>query len=79
MPRLAGVWGNFRVSLFTTLSTASHAEGTGKRDLETSLAQVAAAGKLPDIPLIVISAGQAVQLPGLLNAVFPGDRWLSAF
>ena len=79
LARLAGVWGKFRVSLFTTLSTASHPEGTSKHDLEISLTQVAAAGQLPDVPLIVLSAGQAVQLPKLLNAMFPGDRWLSAF
>ncbi len=79
LARLTDVWGKFRVSLFKTLATASDAEGASKRDFETSFVQVAAAGKLPDVPLIVISAGQAVELPGLLNAVFPGDRWLSAF
>jgi hypothetical protein len=34
------------------------AEGMTKQDFDTSCTQVAAAGKLPDIPLIVISAGQ---------------------
>jgi pimeloyl-ACP methyl ester carboxylesterase len=76
--RLGSKWGKFRVSLFTTMSYASHAEGASKRDFETSCAQVAI-GKLPDVPLIVVSAGQAGQLPGLLNALFPSDGWLSAF
>ncbi len=79
LANLAKVWGKFRVSLFTTMSTVSHAEGASHRDLEKSFAQVAAAGKLPDVPLIVVSAGQAVQLPSLFNTLFPGDGWLNAF
>ncbi len=41
----------------------SDAEGMTAEDFTTSCAQVAAAGPLPHVPLIVLSAGQPVQLP----------------
>jgi hypothetical protein len=48
----------------------SDAEGMTKQDSVTSCAQVIAAGSLPDIPLVVLSAGQPVQLPPEFSA-FP--------
>ena len=41
----------------------SAAEGMTQADLATSCAQVGVAGKLPNVPLMVLSAGQPVQLP----------------
>jgi hypothetical protein len=49
-----------------------------KQDFAASCTQVTAAGKLPDVPLVVISAGQPVQLPPLLNAFFPGAKLVRA-
>jgi pimeloyl-ACP methyl ester carboxylesterase len=48
----------------------SDAEGMTKQDFVTSCTQVSAAGLLPDIPLVVLSAGQPVQLPPEFSA-FP--------
>jgi pimeloyl-ACP methyl ester carboxylesterase len=49
----------------------SDAEGMTEADFVTSCAQVSAAGKILDIPLVVLSAGQPVQLPPQFSG-FPG-------
>lgn len=72
---LESALGKFWMFLWNSQFT-SEEEGITKQDFEASCAQVAAAGKLPDIPLIVISAGLPVQLPLLFNAFFPGAAML---
>jgi pimeloyl-ACP methyl ester carboxylesterase len=51
----------------------SDAEGMSIQDAAASLAQVAAAGPLPDVPLVILSAGQPVQLPPEFSA-FPAEE-----
>ncbi len=72
-PILGKIWTPLWNSQF-----ASDAEGITSKDADISCTQVAAAGKLPDIPLIVLSAGQPVKLPLPLNAFFPGAKMVRA-
>ena len=51
------------------MALESDNEGITPADFVTSLAQVAAAGKIPDIPLVVLAAGQPMQLPPEFGAV----------
>lgn len=77
--RLERVWGKVRVFLFLTLAYVSQADGSSKQDFVTSCAQVVAAGNMPDVPLIVISAGQPAQMPSIFKGLFPGAGWVRAF
>lgn len=72
-PVLGKIWTPLWNSQF-----ASDAEGMSKQDFDASCTQVAAAGKLPDVPVVVISAGQPVKLPPPLNALFPGGKLVCA-
>lgn len=76
---LERAWGKLRLSIFLSMAYASGTEGSSLADFRTSCAQVTAAGKLPDVPLVVISAGQPAKIPGIMNALFPGEAWLRAF
>jgi pimeloyl-ACP methyl ester carboxylesterase len=77
LSRLESVLGKVWMLLWNS-QFASAAEGMTKKDFDMSCAQVASAGKLPDIPLVVISAGQSIQLPSILNALFPGAEMVRA-
>lgn len=70
LSRLDAAWGKLRTRLFLRLGWPQ--EGMTKQDLLTSCAQVAAAGGLPEVPLVVITAGQPAQMPSLFRAIFPG-------
>lgn len=70
---LDAAWGKIRTYLFLKLGFPQ--EGMTKEDARTSCAQVAAAGRLPDVPLVVISAGQPARLPTLFRAIFPGSPY----
>jgi pimeloyl-ACP methyl ester carboxylesterase len=72
-PVLGKIWTPLWNSQF-----ASDAEGMTKQDFDASCTQVATAGKLPDVPLVVLSAGQPVKLPPPLNALFPGAKLVRA-
>ncbi len=70
LQRLNSLWGKVRTKIFWTLQVATAGEGMTKQDFSTSFEQVTAS-QLPDVPLIVISAGQPLPLPSLLNAMLP--------
>lgn len=74
LSRLDAAWGRLRTRLFLRLGFPQ--EGMTKEDLSTSCAQVAAAGSLPDVPLVVISAGQPARLPTIFRPIFPGSSYL---
>ncbi len=73
LARMDAAWGRLRTRLF--LRVGFPQEGMTKEDLRTSCAQVAAAGRLPDVPLVVISAGQPARLPTVFRAIFPGSKY----
>jgi pimeloyl-ACP methyl ester carboxylesterase len=77
LTRLKPVLGKIWTPLWNS-QFASDAEGMTQQDADTSCTQVATAGKLPDIPLVVLSAGQPVKLPPPLNALFPGAKLVRA-
>lgn len=70
LPRLDSVWGEARTKILWTLQVAMAGEGRSKQNFATDFEQVTAA-KLPDVPLVVISAGQPLPLPGFLNSLLP--------
>ena len=70
-PVLGRIWAPLWNSQF-----ASDAEGMTQQDFAASCAQAAAAGNLPDVPLVVLSAGQPVQLPPIISALFPSAATL---
>ncbi len=61
LTRLAGVLSDTWLPLWNS-QFQSDAEGMTHADFAASCAAVAAAGTLPDVPLIVLSAGKPVQL-----------------
>ena len=72
-PVLGKIWMPLWSSQF-----ASDDEGMTKQDFDASCTQVVAAGKLPNVQLVVLSAGQPVKLPPPLNALFPSAKLVRA-
>jgi pimeloyl-ACP methyl ester carboxylesterase len=68
--RLAPVLGTLRSALLWRLQAALAGEGVTQQDWNNSFTQVAVAGQLPDVPLVVISAGQPAPMPPPLGVLF---------
>jgi pimeloyl-ACP methyl ester carboxylesterase len=72
--RLEPVLGSLRTALLWRLQAALAGEGMTQQDWTKSFTQVAAAGQLPDVPLVVISAGQPAPLQPSLGVLFSSTK-----
>jgi pimeloyl-ACP methyl ester carboxylesterase len=72
--RLVSSLGPWRAALLWRLQAATAGEGMSRHDWDASFAETAAAGPLPDIPLVVVSAGRPSRLRPPLRLLVPPQR-----
>jgi pimeloyl-ACP methyl ester carboxylesterase len=75
---LEAVLGRVRTTLLWNIQSATAGEGMTKQDWDASFNEVSTAGALPDVPMVVISAGQPLQLPPPLSLLFSSTKIMLA-